>query len=420
MIAALLLALLARDDALALGPLLGDLRPDGVRVWARARAPGSFRLVVRDAAGATVFDAAAEARPEHELTLRWDVEHLTPDTPWTYVVSPGAPRPDDAPRTFRTPPLPETSARVVVAFGSCCDDRKFPEQPVWTAMDDLGAEAVVLLGDTPYIDTTDLAVQRERYAAFYAYPPLRALMGRVPFYCTWDDHDFGRNDTDGELRGKQEARQAFIEYHAQPSVGAHDAGIYTTFRHGPLQVFLLDTRWFAGTEPSFADPAQPTLLGQAQWEWLQEELLASDAPFKVLACGMIWNGAVRPFKRDHWGAYGHEREALFRWLGEHDVEGVLLVGGDIHRSRLVRHDTAESVGYALHEVITSPLANTVIVAANAPHPGLEKDLGIEQTFVTVIADTTARPATLTARFHDHTGAVLHTLVRTAAELREPR
>ena len=59
---------------------------------------------------------------------------------------------------------------------------------------------------------------------------------------------------------------------------------------------------------------------------------------------MIWNGAVRPNKPDHWEAYAHERDALFRFLGENDIEGVVLVGGDIHRTRVVRHATEASVG----------------------------------------------------------------------------
>lgn len=414
MIAALLLAVCATEDPLTQGPLLGDLRPTGVQVWARARAAGAQRLRVWDAAGEVVFDEERAAGSEHALTVRWCVEGLAPDARWTYAI--GAAEPT----AFATPAALGSPASVTLAFGSCCNHRTHPEQPVWASIAAQEVDAVVLLGDTPYIDTTDLAVQRERYAEFYSHAELRALMGRVPFYCTWDDHDFGRNDTDGDLAGKRDSRRAFAEFHPQPSVGEHDAGIYTSFRHGPVEVFLLDARWFAGTEPSFADPREKTLLGRAQWDWLRAALAASNAPFKVLATGMIWNGAVRPFKRDHWGAYEHEREALFRWLGEHDIEGVLLMGGDIHRSRLVRHDTAESVGYALHEVITSPLANSVILAANAPHPGLEKDIGIEQTYVTLNADTTASPARLTVRFHDHEGAVLHELVRTSAELRKPR
>ena len=66
-----------------------------------------------------------------------------------------------------------------------------------------------LLGDTPYIDTTDLKVQRRRYREFSAEVPAFAdLVAHTPVYGTWDDHDFGRNDTDGNLEGKANSRQS--------------------------------------------------------------------------------------------------------------------------------------------------------------------------------------------------------------------
>src|SRR5439155_21488655 len=129
------------------------------------------------------------------------------------------------------------------------------------------------------------------------------------------------------------SRRAFLEYHVNPSAGEGEQGIYTRFRLGAADVFLLDTRWFSGTEKSFADPEKTTLLGAKQWEWLQRGLQDSSAPFKLLVCGMIWNEAVRPGKPDYWMKYPWERAALFHFLAEKKIAGVVLVGGDIHRSR---------------------------------------------------------------------------------------
>ena len=74
----------------------------------------------------------------------------------------------------------------------------------------------------------------------------------------------------------------------------------------------------------------------------------------------------------------------------------------------------------LVELITSPLANSVIEAANAPHPGLLKDMGAPQSFLLLTADTSAEPATLTARFVDEQGATLYELELRASELRARR
>jgi hypothetical protein len=125
-------------------------------------------------------------------------------------------------------------------------------------------------------------------------------------------------------------------------------------------VFLLDTRWFARTEPSKQDPTKPTLLGEPQWRWLESGLSKSKAAFKVVACGMVWNGLVTPDKSDCWGRYPHEFDRFVRLLDSTKATGVVLVSGDVHRSRVIRHATAALLGYDLTECVTSPLHGRVI------------------------------------------------------------
>jgi len=387
------------------GPFVGHATSSQLTVWARASRGGDFELVIFDATDSLVDGADATASAANDLCLSWTVRLGSPDAPYRGVVRHGDR--ELASLDLHTTPT-DSAPRARLAFASCAHEGRFPGQPAWGAMNAAGAEVVVLLGDTPYIDSTDLAVQRRRYREFYAQPDLAALLETTPFHATWDDHDFGLDDTDGRLEGKQDSRRAFIEYHPGSNYGraATSAGIYSSFRRGPVEVFLLDTRWFAGTGPSFADASLPTLLGAEQWTWLQKNLVASTAPFKIIASGMVWNGAVRPGKTDHWMTYAHEREALFRFLGEHDIGGVVLMGGDIHRSRALRYPTKELCGYELTELITSPVANTVIASANAPSPYLLHDVGHEQTFLLIAADTSVEPATLVARCMDEQGQVL--------------
>ena len=145
----------------------------------------------------------------------------------------------------------------------------------------------------------------------------------------------------------------------------------------------MDSRYFAATEASPFAPDRPSLLGKRQWQWLFAELKASTATFKLLACGMIFNGAVRPGKRDHWATYPHERQALFDFIGEQQISGVVLVGGDIHRTRVLHHRTADTAGYQIPELITSPIHDGVIETANAPHPDLIHDSGQPNTLLLV-------------------------------------
>jgi alkaline phosphatase D len=382
----------AQSALLSHGPMTGDVTAHSARIWARAAQAGSYALRVSEPDARGVTTLLGEATPDGDLCLHWSLEGLTPAHEYRCEVvstEPGA-QPTAA-WTLRTPP--EGASSATLAFGSCSSDKLLPKQPIWSVITACKPDALVLLGDNPYIDSTDLAVQRARYREFYALPDVRGAVAAMSIYATWDDHDFGTNDCDGRVAGKENSRRAFLENHANPSYGENDRGVYTSFRHGPVEVFLLDTRWFSHTEDSPFAPGKPTLLGAEQWKWLEAKLAASTAPFKVVACGMIWNDAVRPGKTDYWGAYPWERDAFFRMLGEKHVTGVVLVGGDIHRSRVVRHATREIVGYEITELITSPMAQNVIAQADVLAPGLVWDAGIGQSAMVVKATNDVLEAT---------------------------
>ena len=397
------------------GPFIGHVSSDSATIWARFSQPGEYQLTARVAQSDSFVRAVARTTRESDGCIHWNLDQLTPGTRYDYQIEfDGEHQTGRDAHFFETAGSPN-SALVRLTFASCAreDDSS---AAVWRRMRNVNPHAVVLLGDTPYIDSTDLDIQRRRYREFAAVPDFRNLLRNRSLYATWDDHDFGRNDTDGNVEGKQNSRRAFIEFHANPSYGDGRTGIYTKFRRGGVEVFLLDTRFFAATEPSPFDGKKLSLLGQSQWQWLQHGLKSSTAPFKVLACGMIWNGAVRPGKQDHWATYPYERDALFDFIGQEQITGVVLVGGDIHRTRVLHHQSTERAGYRIPELITSPVHSGVIATANAPHPGLIHDSGTPNTFLLLTVDNRDNPATLDARFLDKDGLMLFELKLTEQDL----
>lgn len=410
------------DTNLDLGPFLGHIGHDRARIWARAQKSGRLRCWIRprDGGGAAVQLLEADADEGGDLCLTFAADDLQPATDYVYAIAAAMPDPADTaawPYSLRTAADPSQPSRVSIAFGSCCKDKPGEPLPIFSQIAADKPDALVLIGDTPYIDSTELPVQRKRYREFFSNPQLSAVRSVTATYGTWDDHDFGRNDADGRLEGRASARQAFLEYHANagPSGdgsggqgGENSRGIYSKFRRGPIEVFLIDARWFSRTEPSPVDADQLTLLGAQQWEWLKRELSASTATFKVLATGMIWNESVRPLKTDYWGAYKHERAAVWKHIAEAKIDGVVLIGGDIHRSRLLKHPP-EFTGapYPLYEFISSPLQQNVHENAKVDHPSLVWDVGDPSIYLLLTADSTLSPATLTGRWINASGAELH-------------
>ncbi|MBK8096222.1 MAG: alkaline phosphatase family protein [Planctomycetes bacterium] len=406
----------AAVPAIVQGPFLGAADADSIWIWARATQPGRYAFALWSADGKDLPRATAEASPDHELTLQWHLTGLRGRRgPFGYRITRGERTIGSADFGVLTPAIDDAVERSVVAFGSCAEERKGP-QPVWGQIIAAQPDALVLLGDTPYIDSTRLDVQRRRRAEFFAHPDVAMALRVLSTYATWDDHDYATNDRFGDLDDRENSRRAFLEHHALGPVGHDDQGIYTRFRRGPLEVFVLDTRWFADQEPCPFAPTQKSLLGTRQLAWLQQGLRASTAPFKVLACGMAWNGAVRTGKLDCWANWAHERDGLLRWCGEHRIGGIVLVGGDLHVTRLIRHATKELCGYDVLEVVTSPLANDPIPANAGKIDGVLFDAAAPATFLLAEAAIADDGPRLHLRFRDAAGKELHTHVATLLDL----
>ena len=391
------------------GPMIGHVSSRSAKIWARLPAPesiGRCRLIIRDELGADVSKWRAQAKGASDWCVEWNVTGLRPGRSYSYRI-----RQDGnlifggSSLTFSTPLEPREPAAVRIGFGSCANEDAGTAELMREVISS-ETDAMVLLGDTPYIDSTDLAVQRKRHREFLLADGIREVARVMPLYGTWDDHDFGGSNVDGTLQGKNASRQAFEEYRANPSYGDALDGIYTSFRRGPVEVFLLDTRYFANTEKSPLAPDAPSMLGAAQWKWLSERLLASTAAVKVLACGAVWYDLPEG-KPDCWARYSGERDALFQWLGDNGITGVVLVSGDVHQSRVVEHPTEQAAGYSIVEFVSSPMHHHTEPKANTPHSGLIVHMDEPNIFLQLEVDTESDAGTIVGRFINKAGKVLH-------------
>lgn len=399
------------------GPLLGHVGLQEAFVWYRPAEPGALTLTVWDAAQPTATRQTInrEALPEHDRCITWHVEGLTAETTYRYEVrktgAEGELLAGGPDCQFRTAAPADKPVQVALAFGSCASSTEHFE--VWQRIENEGIDGLVLLGDTPYINSSDLRVNRDRHREFLQMPTLAALGRDTPIWGTWDDHDFGGNDTDGNVPNKEVIRQVFTEYRAHRHFGDGREGIYTRFRRGPIEVFLLDARYFAQAEASPVDPDKPTCLGKTQWKWLKEGLQASSADFKIIASGQIWDDKTNR-EKDDWHTYAHEREALYDFIAEKKIRGVILMGGDIHASRVLRYE--DRVAYPLWQFIVSPLHDSTIKALNVPHPDLVWGVAEPNVFLRVVADNRGPQATLVATWIQMDGSRLFEVRLTADQL----
>jgi alkaline phosphatase D len=248
---------------------------------------------------------------------------------------------------FRTEPTEPTRFKVGVA--SCMNGATATSQPSWDIMHEqlnTGEPNIQLLvGDNMY--TTQNPPSKDHY--WFKYFEQREVeqfanvFRAFPTFAVWDDHDYGPNDEDGTFAQKDVARAAYADLYPHPPFAGE--GINHTFGWGGVKFFMMDDRW--GRDCPRNPPAghTPQMYGAAQFQWLKDELRASDATFKVIV-----NGST--LTNNCWGA---QKQALFDFITHNKIGGVLFVTGDIHKSLVTPRNPAG--GYTLYELTSSGIGS---------------------------------------------------------------
>ena len=371
----------------ALGPMLGHVGEREAHVWVKASQAARLSLKIGRAAdlsdGRVVAGSALGAESDCMGTVR--AGDLEPATRYHYQVLLDD-RPVTAPPypSFVTAPPAGTKGKIRVAFTSCNGRDPAASAAAWGEMAARGGvDLLLMLGDNHYGDSTAPRVLRQRYAEQRRPAGFRTLSAVVPTYGIWDDHDYGPNNSDRTAKGKEDSLRTFREHWANGAYGQpDDPGVYFKFTRGDVDFFMLDVRYHRSPNNA-PDDGTKTVLGEKQLEWLRRELLASTARVKFLASGSEWqtNGHA-----DSWTSFDRERTALFDFIADNKVEGVVLLSGDRHFS------AGYQVRGRLIEVTSGPLGSKTVLSPNLPE--MFFNLGEGKMYCVFEVDTTnaAAPA----------------------------
>ncbi|HBI31067.1 MAG TPA: alkaline phosphatase [Verrucomicrobiales bacterium] len=406
-------------NAQTVGPCIGSLGPTEAFFLYR---PGEFEidleLSVLNQEGEIVSTDEATALKADDFVAKFHIKGLLSATRYRYqilnqtssnIIAGG----DDL--TFKTTDS-SRGDRVSAALISCVSAKD--TAPVWVEIGKLKPDLLYLGGDTPYIDTPNLAEVRKKHRALLNEPPLARIIRNTPTVGMWDDHDFGLNNGNGKNfeGGKAATRKGFVEYRAHRQYGNGAAGVYHKTDLGVVEFFHLDPRWFSQLAPSSVDPQQTSCFGEEQWQWLLKSLKESKALFKVLSIGGIWQDKKNS-ETDDMFTYWYERDALLDFVKHEGISGVVLHGGDIHVSRYLVHP--HRVGYDLHDFIMSPGHKRIIPSLNVYHPSLEWSLVEGQQFLFLEADPTSADPTLTVTYRQPGGKVNKKIILKLSDLTPP-
>lgn len=225
-----------------------------------------------------------------------------------------------------------------LAFASCAKLQQTNPQPVWRDIAAQQPDALLLLGDTIYLDQDNhqqpqpLAnALRRLYQAQFAEVNFAALLADLrargaPLLAIYDDHDFLGNDRyggDHDPALALAARTEFIRAFEPVMTGAE---VYRRETVGPCDILVLDAR-FHRRAPGVSAQDRDAMLGATQWAWLEQAVAATPHHrYLVIASSTT----VHTWGNESWEQYPAAFGRLRQLLASHPTP--LVLTGDVHRN----------------------------------------------------------------------------------------
>lgn len=229
------------------------------------------------------------------------------------------------------------------------------EHEIFKAIYEKKPNAMLWLGDNAYLREPDWATRSgmiHRYTHSRSLPDLQPLLAATPNYATWDDHDFGPNDSDKTWVHKQTALDVFKLFWGNPTYGVEgQPSVATAFTINDIDFFALDNRYHRTPNHCETCP-QKSQLGAIQLQWLLESLASSSAPFKIVMIGgqvLTTNAANETYIK----YYAEEREIILKFIEENNIKNVVFLTGDRHFAEMSKLTNAK--GNSVYDITTSSL-----------------------------------------------------------------
>jgi alkaline phosphatase D len=373
----------------------GDVTADSAVVWARADRPARMRVECSTVESfATIVGAASsDALAESDFTSKLLLEGLPPGQDIFYRV-----RFEDIDGIlgetrfghFRTAPADQRSISFVWSGDTAGQgwgiDPDRGGMRTYRTMLENRPDFFIHSGDHIYADCTvpselklpngeiwrnivteeksEVAHSLAQFRGNYKYNLLddnfRAFHAQVPMFAQWDDHEvtndwspIGSIDEtgyaeDGTSRLVARARRAFHEFMPIRPIAGEAGRIYRKISYGPLlDVFLIDMRSYRDSTWNKRDDNSDTfILGPVQLAWLERELAASNATWKVIAAdlsiGLISEDAVAlgdgpPDRREH------EIADLLAFMKRAGIRNTVWLTADMHYTAAHHYDPNRAV-----------------------------------------------------------------------------
>lgn len=288
----------------------------------------------------------------------------------------------------------------VLAFGSC--NKQHLQNNLWDDIVNQNPDVWVWGGDIVYSDTEDMTEMKNNYDMLKMDPGYQKLVNSMDVTGTWDDHDYGANDSGLEYPKKAQSQQLFLDFldvrsgdARRSREGVYGVKDYHAGAHS-VRIILLDTRYFRShltkseTENARYQPnpyGQGTMLGESQWQWLTKQLYDSKADFNIIVSSIQFLSNQHGFEK--WGNMPHEVEKLEKIITQSGANNVIMLSGDRHISELSMKHIGQ-LNYPLIDFTSSGMTHSYGKAKDEINPYRQGPIITDKTFATLEFDFEGR------------------------------
>lgn len=284
---------------------------------------------------------------------------------------------------------PIKNSLFTIAFGSC--DNQMIKNELWPAIGSNNPSVWIWGGDNVYSDTEDMQFLENNYKIQKQDSDYLAFIKNKIVLGTWDDHDYGANDGGEKYPFKRESQQLLLDFlgTSKHAVERNRDGVYTSktivYNKNKVKIIVLDTRFFRtkltkGVGEKRFQPnvfGEGTLLGAAQWKWLESELKSSDAQFNVIVSSIQFLSNKHGFEA--WANFPHEVEKLEKMIVSSKVKSAFIISGDRH---IATFSSKKSMGlsYPLIDFTSSGLTHIYASFSGEENPYVKGEVVKEINF----------------------------------------
>jgi alkaline phosphatase D len=358
------------NELILSGPVVGAVEKNSAVFLFKTIEPARVRVQISENENFDNSFYTEEFRSESDMYnyVKIFYDKLDPDTKYFYRAIINE-QPAGNTHSFKT--FPDKKGRSFsFGFGSCQQGWSESNPVIFPVIGEDSISFFIHLGDWTYPDrniardfSLDMDLIEQSYTMKYDknYPFYSNITSRMPVAYVYDDHDFTRNDSDGEQPGKQNAINAynnFFPHYALPNPGN---GIWQKFEFGDVEFFLLDLRSQRNKNSGALDsdgkyapkPGHSILAGfdidgEDQRTWLINSLKNSTAKWKVIVSSVVFNPRYAEAAKDQqitasfprivngiidkWAGFPEDVETLMNTINENNIKNVLMISGDSHSS----------------------------------------------------------------------------------------